>query len=101
MSVALSLGTSWWLVGKEKMRWNYPEISLEDMIKLVNGFDSGIWVSIKKALQWGSFFENESSVLHQLLCKTEEKSYTIRLLQLFEAMAHPKLSSSSLLTLHH
>ncbi|KAF5741828.1 hypothetical protein HS088_TW10G00834 [Tripterygium wilfordii] len=56
------------------MGWNYPEISLEDTIKLIKGFvdililgsgyqSSGLQAhwdihNIKKALQWGSFFEN-------------------------------------------
>lgn len=58
------------------MGWNYPEISLEEMVKLIKGFvdililasgyqSSGLpahWdaQNIKKALQWGLFFENVS-----------------------------------------
>ncbi|KAJ4728314.1 Fanconi anemia group F protein (FANCF) [Melia azedarach] len=61
------------------MGWNYPEISLEEMVKLIKGFvdililasgyqSSGLpahWdaQNIKKALQWGLFFENAFSHL--------------------------------------
>lgn len=64
------------LHSKVKMGWNYPEISLEEMVKLIKGFvdililasgcqSSGLpahWdaQNIKKALQWGIFFENVS-----------------------------------------
>ncbi|KAJ4822749.1 hypothetical protein Tsubulata_004134 [Turnera subulata] len=56
------------------MGWNYPDVSLEEMAKLIKGFvdiiilasgyrSSGLlahWdaLNIKKAFQWGSFFEN-------------------------------------------
>lgn len=58
------------------MGWNYPEISLEEMVKLVKGFvdililasgyqSSGLLAhwdarNIIKAFQWGLFFENVS-----------------------------------------
>ncbi|KAL9436158.1 hypothetical protein AB3S75_022253 [Citrus x aurantiifolia] len=61
------------------MGWNYPEISLEEMVKLIKGFvdililasgcqSSGLpahWdaQNIKKALLWGIFFENVVSHL--------------------------------------
>jgi hypothetical protein len=59
------------------MGWNYPYISLEEMVKLLKGFvdimilASGYQSSallahwdaqnIKKAIHWGSFFQNVSA----------------------------------------
>ncbi|CAK7349335.1 unnamed protein product [Dovyalis caffra] len=56
------------------MSWNYPHISLEEMVKLIKGFvdimilasgyqSSGLLAhwdaqNIKKAIHWGSFFQN-------------------------------------------
>lgn len=61
------------------MVWNYPDISLEEMMKLIKGFvdimilasgyqSSGLLAqwdahNIKKAFQWASFFENVSKLL--------------------------------------
>ena len=56
------------------MGWSHPDVSLEDMVKLIKGFvdililasgyqSSGHFVhwapqNIKRAFQWGIFFEN-------------------------------------------
>lgn len=64
------------------MGWNYPEISLDEMMKLIKGFvdililasgyqSSGFpahWDAhnIKKAFQWALFFENVSTFYHFL-----------------------------------
>lgn len=60
------------------MGWNYPDISLDELVKLTKGFvdililasgyqSSGLiahWdpQNIKKAFQWGHFFENVSNL---------------------------------------
>ncbi|KAK9082873.1 hypothetical protein Scep_029344 [Stephania cephalantha] len=81
------------------MGWSYPDISLEDLVNLVKGFvdimiltsgyqSSGlpaIWdpQNIKKALQWGLFFEN---VLTRLNSAEYADDYTDSVVELEAAL---------------
>ncbi|KAF8394219.1 hypothetical protein HHK36_020426 [Tetracentron sinense] len=74
------------------MGWSHPDISLEDVLKLIKGFvdililasgyqSSALWdpQNIKKAVQWGLFFENvfkglSSSEYYQDSLKELDKS---------------------------
>ncbi|CAN1766865.1 hypothetical protein LINPERHAP1_LOCUS10076 [Linum perenne] len=86
------------------MGWNYPDISLEELVKLIKGFvdililatgyqSTGVvaqWNSdnVKKAFQWGSFFQN---VLTDMSCTD---TYQGCVKELEEALCHMKSDPS-------
>ncbi|XP_077229882.1 fanconi anemia group F protein (FANCF) isoform X2 [Tasmannia lanceolata] len=99
------------------MGWSYPDISLEDVVNLVKGFvdililasgyqSSGlpaVWDSenIKKAIQWGIFFENVFTLLqssdnyHELMKELDAALLELTSNPLFpQGLAH--LSSATL-----
>ncbi|XP_021281321.1 uncharacterized protein LOC110414452 isoform X2 [Herrania umbratica] len=88
---------------KNRMGWNYPDISLEEMMKLIKGFvdililasgyqSSGLlahWDSdnIKRAFQWALFFENVFRRLSSLDVYRESLEELDA--ALFEMASHP------------
>ncbi|XP_012085248.1 uncharacterized protein LOC105644489 isoform X2 [Jatropha curcas] len=86
------------------MDWNYPDISLEEMMKLIKGFvdimilasgyqSSGLLAqwdahNIKKAFQWASFFEN-------VLGKMNSSDFYQESLNKLDAVIHEMKSNPS------